>query len=105
MPTVYELLYQAISEKKQILAVYDGYPREMCPHVLGWKNGVRHIFSFQFAGGSSQGLPPEGQWKCMDVDGLSNVSLRDGPWHTGTRKTDKPQSCVDLNQIDLEVAF
>jgi hypothetical protein len=105
MRTVHDLLYQAIGEKKQVIADYDGYHREMCPHVLGWKNGVRHVFSYQFAGGSSQGLPPEGQWKCMDVDGLSNVSLREGPWHTGTRKTDKPQSCVDLNQIEREVAF
>ncbi len=105
MPSVYDLLYQAISQKKQVIAVYDGYPREMCPHVLGWKNGVRHVFSYQFAGGSSTGLPAEGQWKCMDVDGLSGVSLREGPWYTGTRKTDKPQSCVDLSQIDIEVAF
>jgi hypothetical protein len=105
MPSVYDLLCQAIAEKKQVLAVYDGFPREMCPHVLGWKDGVRHVFSYQFAGESSKGLPPEGQWKCMDVDGLSNVALRDGPWHTGIRKTGKPQSCVDLAKIDIQVAF
>jgi hypothetical protein len=105
MPIRYELLRQAILEKKQVIAVYDGYPREMCPHVLGWKNGIRHVFSFQFAGDSSQGLPAEGGWKCMEVDGLSEVSLRDGPWHTGTTENDKSEGCVELNQIEAQVAF
>jgi hypothetical protein len=67
MPDTYALLRQAILERKHVIAEYDGFHREMCPHVLGWKDGVRHIFSFQFAGGSSKGLPPEGQWKWMSV--------------------------------------
>ena len=94
MPGVYSLLYQAIEEKKQVIAMYDGYLREMCPHVLGSKDGVRHVLSFQFAGNSSQGFPAGGQWKCMDVDGLSNLSLREGLWFTGPRETGNPQPCV-----------
>ena len=35
----YELIKDAILNKKQITAVYDGYYREMCPHALGTKNG------------------------------------------------------------------
>jgi hypothetical protein len=105
MPDTYALVRQAILQKKQIVAEYDGYHKEMCPHVLGMKNGVRHVLSYQFAGQSSEGLPPEGQWKCIDVDNLSQVLLRDGAWHTGVRKTNKPQRCVDLNEIDVQVAF
>jgi hypothetical protein len=105
MPDSYALVRQAILERKQIVADYDGYHREMCPHVLGMKDGVRHVLSYQFAGQSSKGLPSEGQWKCMDVDGLSQVSLREGPWFTGTRKTDKPQTCVDLQQINVQVDY
>ena len=101
MPDVYGLLYQAIRQRKQVIATYDGNRREMCPHVLGSKNGVRHVLAFQFAGGSSRGLPPGGQWKCMDVDRLSNVSLREGPWQTGLRTTGKPQSCVE--SVDISV--
>lgn len=93
---VYSLLYQAIEEKKQVIAMYDGYLREMCPHVLGSREGVRHVLSFQFAGDSSQGLPPGGQWKCMEVDGLSNVALKEGLWFTAPGKTGKPQLCVDI---------
>ena len=103
MANVYQLIRQAILEKKQIRAMYDSLYREICPHVLGLKNGVRHVLSFQFAGESSKGLPPGGEWKCMDIDGLQILSIEDGPWHTGTRKTGKPQTCVD--QVDVAVAF
>jgi hypothetical protein len=96
VPGVYSLLYQAIEEKKQVIAMYGGHLREMCPHVLGSKNGVRHVLSFQFAGDSSEGLPPGGQWKCMDVDGLSDVSLREGLWMTGPRRPGKPEPCIDI---------
>ena len=102
MPTNFEILTQAILEKKQVVGSYDGYPREMCPHVIGLKKGVRNVLSFQFAGGSSSGLPPGGDWKCMHVDGLSNLSLKDGPWHTRDDHS-RPQRCVD--QIEAEVAY
>jgi hypothetical protein len=103
MSSVYDLLSQAISERKQVLADYDGYHREMCPHVLGTKDGTLHVLSFQFAGDSSKGLPPGGQWKCMDVDGLSNVSLREGQWITGQRRTGKPQTCVDEVHVSVNL--
>jgi hypothetical protein len=96
MPGIYSLLYQAIEEKKQVIAMYDGYLREMCPHVLGSKDGVRHVLLFQFAGDSNEGLPPGGQWICMDPDGLSDVSLREGSWFTGPRKIGKAEPCVDI---------
>src|SRR5258708_7466556 len=88
MPGVYSLLYQAIEEKKQVIAMYDGYLREMCPHVLGSKDGVRHVLSFQFSGVSSQGLPPGGQWKCMAVDGgwpVKRIPERRAMVHRPTR--------------------
>ncbi|HMI53190.1 MAG TPA: hypothetical protein VK525_16880 [Candidatus Saccharimonadales bacterium] len=103
MPSNYDLIYQAIKEKKPVTANYDGYSREMCPHVLGTKDGVMHVLSLQYAGGSSKGLPPGGQWKCMDVEGLSSITLTNGAWVTGPRKTDKPQSCVA--EIHIEIPY
>ena len=103
MFNVYSLLYQAIAEKKQVIAIYEGYLREMCPHVLGSKDGVRHLLSFQFAGDSSEGLPQGGQWKGMDVDGLSNVSLREELWFTGPRKAGDPQPCVDIAHTSVTI--
>jgi hypothetical protein len=100
MPTNTELLIMAIEELKQVVCIYDGYPREMCPHVVGWKNGAHHVLSYQFAGGSSRGLPPGGEWRCMDIDGITQLALRDGPWQTGPSHT-KPQTCVDSKEAEV----
>jgi hypothetical protein len=104
MPSNADLLMQAIEEKKQVVCTYDNYPREMCPHTMGIKNktGLRQVISFQFGGGSSRGLPPGGEWRCMRVDEITNLQLREGPWHTGPNHS-RPQTCVD--QIEAEVIF
>jgi len=97
----YQLVRQAILSKQQVVATYNGYLREMCPHVVGTKNGRRQALFFQFGGSSSSGLPPEGEWRCIPIDGLGDVSGRDGEWRTGSSHT-RPQSCVD--GVDIEVA-
>ena len=102
MPSNAEVLIQAINGKKQVTGYYDGYYRDMCPHVSGWKDTAHHVLSFQFAGDSSKGLSPAGDWKCMDVYGISQLALRDGPWHTGITHG-KPQTCVD--SIEAEVSY
>ena len=55
---------------------------------------------FQFAGSSSSGLPPGGEWQCMDIAAISNVSVADGPWHTGYGHS-RPQTCV--KSVDVEI--
>ena len=63
---IYELIKDAIINKKQVYADYDGYPRELCPHVLGTKNGVPQALFYQFGGSSSRGLKGDrSDWKCM----------------------------------------
>lgn len=94
MQTTYALLRQAVLERKQVTCIYQGLHREICPHCIGQgKRGEQKVLSFQFAGSSSKGLPPGGQWRCMDVADISNVVLRDGEWHTGHSHL-KPQTCV-----------
>ena len=102
MPSNSEILRDAIIRKRQIRAYYDGYYREMCPHATGWKGGVHHVLSFQFGGQSRRQLPLSGQWKCMEIDGLSSLIAVDGEWHTGASHS-RPQSCID--QIEVEVAY
>jgi hypothetical protein len=97
----YSLVRQAIIDKQQVVATYQGRLREMCPHSLGTKNGRRQALFFQFGGESSSGLPPGGQWRCIPVDELSGISIQAGEWHTDGRHS-QPQSCVD--EIDVEVA-
>lgn len=108
MPTAYDVIRQAIAEKKQITAIYDGLPREMCPHVIGTnKEGDQQCLFYQFAGQSSRGIfaltdPNAFQnWRCLKIAKLSNVQAREGKWYSISRHT-RSQVCVA--KIDLEVA-
>ena len=101
MPSpTYELFEKAMRCRKQILCMYDGYPRELCPIILGRTDGQEVALTYQFAGRGSKRLPPGGQWKCLYLSKVSDVQLRDGPWHAGDRHMQR-QSCVEL--VDLDV--
>jgi hypothetical protein len=97
---VYDLFARAMAERKQILCTYDGYPRELCPVILGHSKGEENALTFQFGGGSSKGLPPGGQWRCLFLAQVGDAPLRDGPWHAGDSHT-QPQGCVEI--VDLDV--
>jgi hypothetical protein len=101
MPSpTYKVFAQAMAERKQVLCVYDGYPRELCPIVLGHSKGQEVSLVYQFGGGSTKGLPPQGQWRCLFLAKARDVSLRDGPWHAGSSHQ-QPQACVE--SVDLDV--
>ncbi|WP_011582330.1 MULTISPECIES: hypothetical protein [Chelativorans] len=93
-------LVQAVEQKKQVTCTYQGYHRELCVHVVGWKNGREQALALQFAGESSSGLQPGGSWRCLVLDEVSNVSLRDGPWHTRNDHS-QPQTCVDHKAAEV----
>jgi hypothetical protein len=79
MPSpAYELFEEAMRRRKQILCMYDGYPRELCPIILGRTDGQEVALTYQFAGRGSKRLPPGGQWKCLYLSKVSDVQLRDG---------------------------
>lgn len=106
MPSVLDLVVSAIQQKLIVTATYQGYVRVMCPHVVGYKSNKQGTESnalfFQFAGGSKSGLPAGGQWRCIHLDQLENVSIAPGEWHTGPDHS-RPQTCVD--HIIAEVVF
>ena len=98
---VYEQIKQAIINRDQIVATYNGYYREMCPHVIGIKKDRQQGLFYQFGGDSSSGLDPAGSqnnWRCMPIEKLSDVTVRKGKWHTGANYDKWKQSCV--NEID-----
>lgn len=76
--SVYEILCDAIQNKRRVACEYDGLYREMCPHVIGMKHDTRHVLSYQFDGESRQGLPPDGMWRCMNMDGITNPTIIEG---------------------------
>lgn len=105
MNGAYAIVRDAILAKQQITASYRGYLREMCPHVLGTKDGREQALFYQFAGDSSSGLGPDGSsdnWRCMFLDELVGVQAQDGEWHSAPKHTQQ-QTCVD--KIDVEVEF
>lgn len=100
MSPIHELLREAIAEKRRVEAFFGGYRRGLCPHVLGTKDGELRVLCFQYAGGSSRGLAVGGDWRCLSLAGLSQVSTVDGPWRT--KPHSRRQSCID--DVELEVA-
>jgi len=104
--TSYQLIAEAIRSKKQIHSTYSGLHREMCPHVLGYKDGKEQALFVQFGGlSSSKGsiTPASAEWRCIPVGNLSNIKLVDGPWYTLETQNKRRTSCVD--QIDVEVSI
>lgn len=98
--SVYETLRSAIVNKSQVTLEYGGHRRQCCPHVIGCTNGKELVLVFQFAGGSSSGLPAGGEWRCMSVDGITILSVTSGKWYTDGPHS-KPQNCVE--EVDVEV--
>ena len=101
MPSAtYQMIMQAMRTRQQVLCMYRGFARALCPIILGHSGGRERVLGFQFAGGASRGLPPGGQWKCFDISGMSEVELRGGRWHSG-RSHSQPQYCVADVELDV----
>lgn len=100
---VYQIFRDAIANKQQIVCTYRGLRREVCPHALGLNTkGTEQVLTFQFAGDSSSGLPPGGEWRCMLLSEVTGAQTRGGPWHTGATHG-RPQTCVKV--VDIEVSY
>ena len=78
----YSILAEAINTKQQVVARYHDQERIFSPHALGTKRGISHVLVYQFGGGSQSGLPSEGEWRCLNVDELSDLRLEPGAWRT-----------------------
>jgi hypothetical protein len=99
----YTLIREAIEKRQQVLGTYRGYRREMCPHAIGFnKRHERQGLFYQFGGESASGLGPPGSpdnWRCIPIDELHQVSVRDGDWHSAPDHS-RPETCV-FYRVDL----
>ncbi len=96
----FRLLHQAILAKKQVVCVYGGHRREVCPYILGHSDGEEKALVFQFAAGSNSTLPAVGEWRCLFLKHVADIETRDGPWY-GSAQHRARQSCVDDVFIDV----
>lgn len=102
MPTsTFDLFCKATAEKKQVVCTYNGYVRKVCPHAVGYKLNREQAMTFQFAGGSSKGLPPGGEWRCLELSKVTGATIQDGPWHTDNNHS-RPQTCVDHVVVEVD---
>jgi hypothetical protein len=97
--TAYKLFRRAILEEKQVICLYDGRHRELCPHIIGHSAGTEKVLAYQFAGESSGRLP---QWRCLFLDKVADVRLRDGRWYEGGEHR-STQTCVTDIELDINV--
>jgi hypothetical protein len=94
----YTILADAITSKQQVVARYQDEERIFSPHALGTKRGVTHVLVYQYAGGSRTGLPPGGEWRCLNVEELSEIRLEPGAWRTA-ENVFNPQTCLDEVEV------
>lgn len=102
--TVYDILADAIEKQKQIHATYKGLRREMCPHVLGVKNGKMNCLFYQFGGESSSReiVPGSTQnWRCVNIEKLEDVIAVEGEWYSANNHS-REQTCVDEIHASVE---
>ena len=99
---IHRLVAAAAVQHRPIAARYDGTPRLLCPHVVGYNQpGDWRVFCYQYGGETKSGPLPigEGIWRCLSVIKLSSVELLDSPWRT---KPHARQRCVENIEVDAD---
>ena len=97
---VYARFRSAILGEQQVVCLYDGRVRELCPHIIGTnRRGEEVVLAWQFGGESSGPLP---QWRCLRLANVTNARTREGRWHEGgSHRT--TQTCVSDIDLDINV--
>jgi hypothetical protein len=97
------LVRAAAVQHRPITAFYDGRPRLLCPHILGYnRSGEWRVFCYQYGGETKDGPLPvsdEGIWRCLSLRKLSSVECVTGPWRT---EPHAPQRCVEHIEVDAD---
>lgn len=96
----FRLFHRAILGQQQITCSYLGRHREICPYILGHSGGEEKALVFQFAGATASRLPRGGEWRCLRLSDVTEATVRNGPWHGGSRHRSK-QRCVDIVYVDV----
>jgi hypothetical protein len=96
----YLLFRKAILAEQQMVCMYDGRYRELCPLIIGTnKDGAEAVLAWQFAGESSGKLP---QWRCLKLTNVRNARARNGPWYEGSSHR-TTQTCVSNIDLDINI--
>jgi hypothetical protein len=84
MAVPYQLIRQAILDRRCASALYEDYIRVFCPRTIGKdKDGADVVEAFQYGGGHPGGLSLGGMWCCFQVSALAWISVNGDAWRTG----------------------
>ncbi|MDQ6783435.1 MAG: WYL domain-containing protein [Actinomycetota bacterium] len=89
-PPAWDVLEQALTQRRTVRARYHGHERLLCPHTLGWKNGRAKTLAYQASGTTSAGtLPPSPRqrWRSMFIDDIEDPTITDHDWQTADNYT------------------
>jgi hypothetical protein len=98
MVVPYQLLRQAILDRRCASALYEDYVRVFCPRTIGKdKDGATVVEAFQYGGGRPGGLPSGGEWCCFNVNGLDWIFVNGDVWRLGAEKVRHSGRVVDVD--------
>jgi hypothetical protein len=86
IPTAWNVLHQALDQRRAVRAVYHDRLRVICPHALGWKNGRAKALVYQTAILGPHTHEPRG-WRSLFIDDIHDVALSDDPWNSAANYT------------------
>lgn len=94
--TRYRDWFDAIRNKRRVCYIYQGKPREGCPHVLGLdRDGAEKVLVYRIVPGGSQP-----QWRCLFVAETAIAGPAHGRWlEAGSHK--QRNSCIVDVHIDV----
>ena len=102
-PDTYQIVRDAILNRKTIVATYGGFRRELCPWAIGTHQGTPRALFYQVSGMTSTGpVVPHSlsNWRCMDLDRLEILEVVAREW-IGPTEHRRASSCLDLIDVDL----
>lgn len=94
----YQIIRQAIVDRRCASALYEDYVRVFCPRTIGKdKTGTEIVAAFQYGGGCLGGLPLGGKWCCFRVSDIDLISITDDAWRTGTSSEKRNGWVTDID--------
>ena len=100
--TVYKIIKNAIENSKCVTLTFDGYKRNLAPHILGSKKGEKSCLFYQYSGSSKSGLSKniEENWRCLPISKIKNIEINSDEFVSAPNYS-KSQTCID--KIDVKV--
>jgi predicted nucleic acid-binding protein len=95
----FRLFHRAILNRRQVSMRYKGELRQICPYVLGHRDGAETLLAYQFGGASAAGGSVPG-WRCFRLSEIEAPVTQKGAWH-GAASHRKRQRCVETVYIDV----